>query len=101
LLPIIKIGTILFLTLLMMLPMGRIRELIRERQGIRDQVLEQVARSEAYAQEITGPFVIVPYTRTVREQQLDRHQRPVSVMREVSGELRLLPESLNVDGTLT
>src|SRR5690606_20783030 len=100
LLPIIKIGAILFLTLLLMLPMGRIRELIRERQQLRDQVLEQVARSDAYAQTIAGPFVIVPYTRTLREQQLDRDQRPVTVTREVSGELRLLPESLDVDGTL-
>ena len=100
LLPIIKIGAILFLTLLLMLPMGRIRELIRERQGLRDQVLEQVARSEAYAQTITGPIMIVPYTRTVRVQELDRDQRPVTVMREVSGELRLLPEALDVDGTL-
>jgi inner membrane protein len=100
LLPLIKIGAILILTGLMLLPVGRIRGLIHERQALRDQVLEDVARSEAYAQTIAGPILIVPYARTLREQHLDRDQKPVTMTREVSGELRLLPESLGVNGTL-
>lgn len=99
-LPILKIAAILFLTLVLMLPMAHIRALIKERQALRDQVLEDVARSDAHAQTITGPVLIVPYTRTLREQQLDSQQRPVTVAREVSGELRLLPELLGVEGTL-
>jgi len=100
-LPILKIGAILFLTVLLLLPMGRIRGLIHERQALRDQVLEEVARSDAYAQTVTGPILIVPYTRTLREQELDRDGRPVIVTRETAGELRLLPEKLELDGTLT
>lgn len=100
LLPVLKIAAILFLTLLLLLPMGRIRELIHERQGLRDQVVQEVARSDAHAQTLTGPVVIVPYTRTVREQELDREQRTVTVMREVAGELRLLPERLDLEGSL-
>jgi inner membrane protein len=100
LLPQIKILVILFLTFLMLLPMGHIRSLIRERQALRDQVIEDVARSNARAQTVTGPVLIVPYTRTVREEQFGRDRNPVIVTRETSGELRLLPASLNVDGAL-
>lgn len=100
LLPVLKIAAILFLTLLLLLPMGRIRELIRERQALRDQVLQEVARSDAYAQTLTGPVLVVPFTRTVRTQELDRDNRPVTVTREENGELRLLPENLDVDGSL-
>lgn len=98
--PVLKIAAILLLTVLLLLPMGRIRGLIQERQALRDQVLHEVARSDAYAQTITGPILIVPYTRTLREQEFDRDQKPVTVTREVSGELRLLPETMQLDGKL-
>ncbi|HUG72604.1 MAG TPA: cell envelope integrity protein CreD [Steroidobacteraceae bacterium] len=99
-LPVLKIAAILFLTVLLLLPMARVRGLIQERQSLRDNVLEDVARSDAYAQTLTGPLLIVPYTRTLRETEYDRDQRPVTVTREVSDELRLLPELLDVAGQL-
>jgi inner membrane protein len=100
LLPLLKIGAILFLTLLLMLPMMRIRGLIHERQGLRDQVLDDVARSDAGAQTVIGPILIVPYQRTVHEQVAGNADRPVTVAREVQGELRLLPAQMNLDGKL-
>jgi inner membrane protein len=96
----LKFGSILFLTLLLLLPMARIRELIRERQALRDQVMADVARNDAGAQSLTGPLLVAPYTRTVVEQQFDSERRPVTVSREVAGELRLLPELLEVNGDL-
>jgi inner membrane protein len=80
--------------------MAHIRALVRERQALRDQVLADVARSDAGAQTLTGPLVIVPYTRTLTEQQLDASHRPVAVSREVTGELRLLPAQMDLDGSL-
>ncbi len=88
LLPIAKIGAILLLTLLLLVPMVHIRELIGERQALRDSVLQEVARSDAYAQQVVGPLLVVPYVRTIAGN------------REVSGELRLLPERLDMDGSL-
>ena len=98
--PMLKIGAILFVSLLLLFPMGGIRELIRDRQQLRDQVLQDVARSDAYAQTLTGPILIVPYTRTVRTQQLDRDGRPVIVTSQTAGELRLLPATLDAGGRL-
>ena len=100
LLVVLKFGAILFLTLLLLLPMARIRGLIHERQALRDQVMADVARSDAAAQTLTGPILIVPYTRTLTEQQLDDNHRPVTVTREAAGELRLLPDLLDVNGEL-
>jgi inner membrane protein len=96
----LKFASLLFLTLLLLVPMAHIRGLIRERQQLRDQVMQDVARSDAGPQTLLGPLLVVPYVRTIAEQQLDENHRPVTVMREVPGELRLLPALLDVDGQL-
>ena len=100
LLPLLKIAAILILTLLLLVPMVRIRGLIHERQGLRDQVLADVARSDAGAQTLTGPILIVPWHRTVHEHVAGSGDRPVTVAREVQGELRLLPELMDLTGRL-
>jgi inner membrane protein len=99
-LPLLKIGAIAFLTLLLLIPMVRIQFLIRERQALRDGVVQEIARSAGYAQTVTGPLLIVPYTRKLQEQQLDANQKPVTVVREVAGELRLLPATMDLGGRL-
>lgn len=98
--PLLKICAILFLTLLLMIPMVRIQFLIRERQALRDGVVQEIARSAGYAQTVTGPILIVPYVRRLQEQQLDAGQRLVTVTREVTGELRLLPATMDLAGRL-
>jgi inner membrane protein len=98
--PLLKIGAILFLTLLLLIPMVRIQFLIRERQALRDNVVQEIARSAGYAQTVTGPLLIVPYTRKLVEQQLDANQKLVTVTREIAGELRLLPATMDVGGQL-
>lgn len=97
----LKVGAVLFVTVLLLWPLALTRGLIHERQALRDQVVKEVARSHAYAQTLTGPLIVVPYTRTLREQQLDANLRPVALTREVEGELHLLPDTMNVDGRLT
>ena len=96
----LKIGAILFLTLLLIIPMARIHGLVLERQALRNSVVQDIARSAGYAQTVTGPLLIVPYTRRLREQQLDANQKVVTVTREVAGEVRLLPAALDVTGSL-
>ncbi len=95
-----RIGAIGFLTILLVVPLAWIGGLIRERQGVRDEVVKDIARSAAYAQTLTGPILIVPYVRTVQEQQLDAARKPYTVAHEIEGELRLLPETFEVGGTL-
>jgi inner membrane protein len=98
---LLKMGSILFIFLLMMLPMARIRGLILERQATRDAVVQDIARSAGYAQTMTGPILIIPYTRKIVEQQPGPDRQLVAVTREVTGELRLLPAVLDVGGKLS
>jgi inner membrane protein len=99
-LPALKIGAILLLTLLLLLPVARIRGLIMERQAQRDAVVQDIARSAAYAQTVTGPLLIVPYTRKFTEARQDSDGKPIAITREVAGELRLLPASMDLTGKL-
>lgn len=95
-----RCGAIFLVIVLLLIPLVRIGGLIRERQAARDAVVEDIARSAAGPQTLTGPLLVVPYTRTVQETQLDAARVPVTVTREVSGELRLLPALVDLDGRL-
>ena len=96
----LRLGAIGAVALFLIVPLVHVHELIRERQAARDTVVRDIARSAAYAQTLTGPILIVPYVRTVQEEQLDAARRPYLVTHDVEGELRLLPEVFDVGGSL-
>ena len=60
----LKIGFILFLTLLLMIPMALIQELIDERAVLQDQVAADVAASWGKEQLVQGPVLCIPFTET-------------------------------------
>lgn len=95
-----RIATLFMLGVMLMVPLLSIGGLVQERQKARDLVVQEIARSAAYAQTITGPILVVPYVRTVTEQQVEG-ARSVLVTREVAGELRLLPQRFDLSGQLT
>jgi len=97
---LLRLGAIGAVMLFLIVPLVHVHELIRERQAARNAVVQDIARSAAYAQTITGPILIVPYVRTVQEEQLDASRRPYQVTHEVEGELRLLPATFDVGGNL-
>ena len=96
----LRCGAIFLVIVLLVIPLVRIGGLVRERQAARDAVVEDIARSAAGSQTLTGPLLVVPYTRTVQETQLDAARVPVTVTREITGELRLLPALVELDGKL-
>ncbi len=96
-----KLGAIFFVALLLLLPVARIRELVSEREQTRDAVVADMARSTGYGQTITGPLLVVPYTRTVRSWSEEREgepPRPVDTV--VAGQLTFLPADFELSGTL-
>ncbi|MCY1273176.1 Inner membrane protein CreD [compost metagenome] len=96
-----KLGAIAVLILLLLIPLLMIDGLIGERQAYRDGVLEDIARSSSYAQKITGPLLVVPYTRTVREWQVDEKTGTRTQQeRERRGRLYFLPETFVLDGQM-
>jgi len=97
----IKLGTIALLVLLLIIPIEMISGVVRERQLRRDAVVEDIARSSAYRQELVGPLLVVPYSRTMRvwKQNADTKERYQEEY-EISGQLQFLPDALDVNGDL-
>lgn len=95
----IKLGMIALLILLLLVPLMMIDGLIGDRQGRRDGVLEDIARSASYSQHLSGPLMVVPYRKTVRQwktnaQTNERYQE--SALER--GYLYFLPERFELDG---
>ncbi|UYZ85507.1 cell envelope integrity protein CreD [Entomomonas sp. E2T0] len=88
-----KIITILLLIGLLLIPITMIYGLINERMSLRNKVVNEIAQSSALSQTITGPLIIVPYTKTyyVNNDKQYHQQR---------GTLYFFPESFNLTGDL-
>ena len=96
-----RLGTIGVLILLLLIPVAMIDGLISERQALRDQVLADIARSSSSAQRLSGPILVAPYRKTVREWVMRPDTREhVQEEREVSGRLYFLPDRFALDAKL-
>lgn len=81
-----------FLIVILLIPAAFIQELVRERQERQKEVIQEVSSKWASAQTISGPFLIIPYNET----QKDEKGKTVIVKRTI----HYLPEQLNIDGKL-
>lgn len=81
-----------FLMLVLLIPTAFIQELVKERQDRQKQVIEEVSSKWASSQTVTGPFLLIPYI----ESQKDDKGKIVQVKRLI----HYLPEQLNIDGKL-
>ncbi len=98
----LKLGVLLVLTILLMIPLLLIDGIVDERQGLRNQVLLDIARSSSHSQRLTGPLLVVPYRKTVREWRThEKTGTRYQEEREERGRLYFLPERFAVDGHLT
>jgi inner membrane protein len=96
-----KIGAIFAVALSLLIPVVTIRELVREREQTRDAVVAEIARSTGEAQTITGPLLVVPYTRKVRSWSEEREGVPRRLIEtEVTGQLSFLPSDFELSGNL-
>ena len=99
---IIKVAATFLVALLLLIPVEQIRGLVTERQQRRDEVVQDIARSAGYEQTVTGPILIVPYTRVVRTGWTEAHEgeprRPIET--ETSGRLAFVPADFELSGKL-
>src|SRR5690606_2575451 len=74
---------------------------VNEREQTRDSVVQEIARSAGYAQTITGPLLIVPYTRKVRSWSQEGEERERRLVEtEVLGRLAILPTDFELSGDI-
>ena len=95
----VKLGAIALLILLLMIPLLMIDGLVGERQQQRAQVLQDIARSSSYRQQLTGPILVLPYSKRLQEwkthaQSGERYLEE----RQVRGRLYFLPERFELNG---
>lgn len=88
----LKILSVGFLILLLLIPAGMIKGLIRERQFRRDSVVTEISNKWGDSQTITGPFITVPFKTFFKDNQ-GKTQSNLNY-------LHILPESLDVTGVM-
>ncbi|MBJ7549025.1 inner membrane CreD family protein, partial [Pseudomonas sp. OA3] len=94
-----KLGAIALLILLLMIPLLMIDGLVDERQGLRYEVLQDIARSSSYRQQITGPILVLPYIKTTHEWKTnEKTGERYSEERQRRGRLYFLPERFVLEG---
>jgi len=89
--PAFKFFLVMFLILLLLVPLALVFGLIHEREGRARQVQGEVARVWGAAQQLSGPFLVVPYTVRVETVQGDKRIEQMQERRAV-----FLPEQLDV-----
>jgi len=86
---------------MLLVPLALIGGLVAERQRQRDDVVRDIARSSSGSQRVSGPLLIVPYQKTVRQTKV----HPTTGLEYVEtgvqrGRLYFLPERFTLDGHL-
>ena len=94
-----KLGAIALLILLLLIPLLMIDGIIDDRQQRRDGVLEDIARSSSYSQQISGPVMVVPYRKVMRNWKTrEKNGEQYLELSEERGRLYFLPERFELDG---
>lgn len=88
-----KIGFILLLILLLLIPNGILRSLIWERQSLAEQSKERIAESWGSSQKVNGPLISIPYYIDETYQDGNTHR--------TKGYYHILPETQDINGNLT
>lgn len=88
----LKMVSVGILILLLLIPAGMVKNLIRERQCRRDAVVREISQKWGDSQTITGPFITVPF-KTFYTDKVGKIQFNLKY-------LHILPETLDVTGEI-
>ena len=92
-----KIGTIIIIGLVLMIPTSMIKSLIQEREHTQRQAINEVSSKWGEEQTLIGPFVTIPFVRYIKEYSaLDSAHKTV----ELIDYAHVLPSELNITGNI-
>lgn len=89
----IRLLSIGFLVLILLIPTSMIESLIREREYRRGDVIREVSSKWGGSQTITGPILTIPYIKYVKDQDKN--------LVKTKAYAHFLPDDLNIKGDLT
>ncbi|MBS1681953.1 MAG: cell envelope integrity protein CreD [Bacteroidetes bacterium] len=90
----VKLVSIGFMIVLLLLPSALVNELMRERQLRAERVVQEVAGKWSESQTLSGPILVIPYKVKT---QTDRGKNGIEIEEHVENYF-LLPESLHITG---
>lgn len=100
---VFKLLGILVLVALLQIPLWLIDDLLDERASRRDTALAEIADTWGRSQQITGPFLVVPYrsvATTTRDAFVNGRLVQTTEQRSAEQLAVFLPETLRIDGQL-
>ncbi|WP_028298563.1 cell envelope integrity protein CreD [Olivibacter sitiensis] len=86
---LLMIGT---LSLLLLIPSSWVKDLVIERQGRQEEVMEEIGQSWSGKQKLSGPLLVLPY----KEWRPSKNEKGDTIIKEYVQQLFLLPEQLNI-----
>jgi inner membrane protein len=92
----VKVGTIILIALLLLIPAAMIQNLIGEREHNYNETIREVSSKWSEEQTLIGPFISIPYYRLV-EQSSDNETK----VSKIKAYIHLLPEQLKITGTIS
>ena len=92
-----KLGTIVVLTLLLLIPASMVRSLIREREWTQQDAIEEVSGKWALGQTVTGPSLSIPYDRYVKQFS---EKDSTNIIVKIRDYINVLPEKLEINGSI-
>lgn len=92
-----KIGIILVIALLLLIPAAMIQGLIHERERTQNEAITEVSSKWGDKQTLTGPFISIPFIKYSKD-----YSGPKGTEKIISTKhyLHLLPAQLNIDGNI-
>lgn len=92
----IKLGSIGFLVLILLIPSSWIQDLMHERQQRASSVINEVADKWSGSQTLSGPMLVVPY----RDYEKVYNGKDIVEVKEVIKKAFFLPENLIINGAI-
>ena len=96
---LLKVASIFFLILLLLVPLGMIGGIVTDRQHLQLEVEKTVANSFAGPQRLVGPLLVVPYIEREIIVSTDDKGKELKRTIEHQRQILLVPEQLGYDGT--
>ena len=92
-----KIGGIVLIALLLLIPTGMIKSIIYEREQTQREAIDEVSEKWGGAQTLQGPVLTIPYTRYVKE--IDKATGKETLV-QITERLHVLPSKLDIQASV-